>query len=160
MDLDVFRRDGLVSHILDYAIRLRHQLICPDQDALNGALCDRLIRLHSRWNWHDGLTRSLLTPNANRLLLQGVGLKEQVEAALAPGILHYQGPHKPWRYNYRIEGPRYEHSLLGSGLGKLPLPGRTLKKFIKKLLYQPVYAVTWWRIRRLDAALGNQARGI
>ena len=159
MDLDVFRRDRLVQKILDYAASLRQQLICPDQDALNGALCDRLIRLHARWNWHDGLTRSLLQPSASRLCLQGTGLQEQLEAALFPGILHYQGAHKPWRYNYRIEGRRYEAALHAAGLGESPLPGRTLGKVLKKLLYQPIHALTWHRIRRRHAALCRKAGG-
>jgi lipopolysaccharide biosynthesis glycosyltransferase len=160
MDLDAFRREGLVQRILDYAGKFREQLICPDQDALNGALCNHLIRLHSRWNWHDGLTRSLLKPRASRLLMRGAGLKEEVEAALEPGILHYQGAHKPWNYNWRIEGPRYEAALRGSSLGNLPLPGRTITKIIKKRLHQPVYALTWRRIRRLDALLCKKAAAI
>ncbi len=54
MNVDVFRERNLVRAVLDYAVTHRDRLTCPDQDALNGALCELTVPLHPRWNWHDG----------------------------------------------------------------------------------------------------------
>lgn len=150
MNLEAFRRDNLVKKVMEYADSHQSVLYCPDQDALNGALCDRLIQLHPRWNWHDGLTRLIIKSNPNDKLWRGNSPKTSIEAALWPGILHYQGKHKPWRYCYRIEKGRYEQSMLRAGIiSKLPLPGFSFKTWFKNMLYQPMYAYTWWKIRRL-----------
>ncbi len=155
MNLNVFRRDGLVKKVMDYAWEHSDVLICPDQDALNGALCDRLCRLHPRWNWHDGLTRQILKWDSSARLWRGNSPKESIEAALYPGILHYQGRHKPWRYNHRIERARYEDSMLHAGVvEKLPLPGWSLGEYLRRLLYAPLYAYTWRRIARLARKFG------
>ncbi|MEF2893637.1 MAG: glycosyltransferase family 8 protein, partial [Akkermansia sp.] len=98
MDVDVFRQKGLVRAVLDYAVSYRDRLTCPDQDALNGALCELTAPLHPRWNWHDGLTRRILKNDPAEKFWRGVTPRQAVEAALEPGILHYQGVHKPWRY--------------------------------------------------------------
>lgn len=158
MDLDVFRRDGLVKKVMDFAASHYEVLTCPDQDALNGALCDRLCQLHPRWNWHDGLTRLILKHKATEKLWRGNSPVLSVEAALYPAVLHYQGKHKPWRYNHRIERERYEQSMLRAGLAeKLPLPGFTVGDYLKRLFYAPLYALTWRRIRTLAAQLGARS---
>ncbi len=155
MNLAVFRRDGLVQKVMTYAWNHPDALVCPDQDALNGALCDRLCQLHPRWNWHDGLTREILKRSPKARLWRGNSPKLSVEAALYPGILHYQGPHKPWRYNHRIERARYEKSMLNAGLvEQLPLPGWNFKDCIKRFMYAPLYAITWWKIRCLAKHFG------
>ncbi len=157
MNLEVFRRDKLIERVMDYAHAHANVLTCPDQDALNGALCDRLCQLHPRWNWHDGLTRQMLKWDPSARLWRGNSPRTSVEAALNPGVLHYQGPHKPWRYCYRIERARYERSMLHAGIVKsLPLPGWNAKTCLKRLLYAPLYAFTWWRIRRLARLLGAE----
>lgn len=50
MNVDVFRERNLVRAVLDYAVTHRDRLTCPDQDALNGALCELTVPLHPRWN--------------------------------------------------------------------------------------------------------------
>lgn len=155
MDLDVFRREGLVKKVLDFAASHYEVLTCPDQDALNGALCDRLFQLHPRWNWHDGLTRLILKKNPNDKLWRGNSPVLSVEAALSPAVLHYQGKNKPWRYNHRIERERYEQSMLRAGLiERLPLPGFTVGNCLKRFFYRPLYALTWRRIGSLAVRLG------
>jgi lipopolysaccharide biosynthesis glycosyltransferase len=79
-----------------------------------------------------------------------------VEAALEPGILHYQGVHKPWRYNWRYEGERYERVMREAGLLRGPLPGRTLPAVLKKHLYRPVYRMTARKILRLKEGFDNR----
>lgn len=150
MNLAVFRRDNLVSKVMTYANEYRSSLVCPDQDALNGALCDRLIQLHPRWNWHDGLTRNIITANPKDSLWRGNSPKSSIEAALWPGVLHYQGPNKPWRYNHRIEGPRYEATLRRAGLLESKhLPGFSWGAWMKRKVYDCIYFITWKRIRQI-----------
>lgn len=136
--------------MLDYAVSHRDRLTCPDQDALNGALCELTVPLHPRWNWHDGLTRRILKNDPRERFWRGVTPRQAVEAALEPGILHYQGVHKPWRYNWRYEGERYERAMREAGLLHGPLPGRTLPAILKKHLYRPVYRMTRNKILRLQ----------
>lgn len=150
MDLCVFRQQNLVERIVQYAATHRDKLTCPDQDALNGALCNNLQPIHHKWNWHDGLTRLILKRTLKTRLSRGASLEDSVESALRPGILHYQGPNKPWRYNYRIERKRYEDAIRGSGFGEYPLPGKTFAKWFKSILHAPVYWVTRAKIRRFD----------
>lgn len=153
IDVTQFRMRGLTQRILDYAVSQRQHLICPDQDALNGVLCRDVQPLHHKWNWHDGLTRQLLRHGQRSTRVRGAPLAVAVEAALRPGILHYQGANKPWRYNHRIEGPRYAAAMTASGFGRLPLEGRTPAKVLKRALYVPLFLLTWWHIRRLRQKL-------
>lgn len=95
MNVDVFRERNLVRAVLDYAVTHRDRLTCPDQDALNGALCELIVPLHPRWNWHDGLTRRILKNDPREQFWRGVTPRQAVEAALEPGILHYQGCTSP-----------------------------------------------------------------
>ncbi|MGH8494474.1 MAG: glycosyltransferase family 8 protein [Moraxellaceae bacterium] len=150
MDLEIFRRQDLVRHILAYADANREKLTCLDQDALNGALAENLQRLHPKWNWHDGLTRQLLRRSLHSKSVRGSSLQQAVEAALHPGILHYQGPNKPWHYSYRLERKRYEAAMQASGFGIYPLPGRSFMKWLKRRVYAPIYWLTWLQILRFD----------
>lgn len=151
MNLDLFRKQKLTAKILEYAREYADRLTCPDQDALNGALCDNVQPIHHRWNWHDGLTRLILKRSIKATMSRGATLEDSVESALRPGILHYQGPNKPWRYNHRIERERYENAIIASGFGEYPLPGKTPIKVFKYLIHAPIYWLTWKKIRRLDA---------
>lgn len=149
MDLARFREKNLTERIVRYAAAYEDALTCPDQDALNGALHDEVTPLHPKWNWHDGLSRGILRNNPRQKLWRGSRPRQAVEAALYPGILHYMGPHKPWRYNYRMEGPRYLRALRASGALQGPLPGRTWKSCLKKWAYTPLYALTRWKTKLL-----------
>ena len=72
MNVDVFRERNLARAVLDYAVTHRDRLTCPDQDALNGALCELTVPLHPRWNWHDGLTRRILKNDPREQFWRGV----------------------------------------------------------------------------------------
>lgn len=159
MDLDVFRQQGLVQRIMSYAEANREKLTCLDQDALNGALAENLQRLHPKWNWHDGLTRLLLRRSLHSKSVRGSSLQQAVEAALNPGILHYQGPNKPWHYSYRLERKRYETAMQASGFGIYPLPGRSFKKWLKRVLYAPVYWLTRLQAQRFDYYFKRRKNG-
>jgi lipopolysaccharide biosynthesis glycosyltransferase len=154
MDLDKFRLQGLVELVLQHATKYRAVLSAPDQDALNAALCENMIPLHPKWNWDDGHTKKLPRGRHGTARRHGITLAEAVEALLHPGIIHYVGPHKPWFYNYRCEGPRYEAAMRDIGYAVAPLPKRTWKKVCKKYLYKPFY----WAIERRLLHLEKQFR--
>lgn len=151
MNLAVFRRDRLVEKIMTFAETKASILYCPDQDALNGALCNRIQILHPRWNWYGGLTRAIMKEGYFEHARRGCSLKQAVEAALYPGILHYRGKeNKPWHYNYGIYGKHYYKCIQRAGLYEyLPLPGWSIKKCLLKLFSIPVYAYSWLRIKKL-----------
>lgn len=167
MDLDAFRKRGLKARIMNYIRRSDVHLICPDQDALNGALWDETIELHPRWNWSDGwvLRCARLPLNATRW--RGLKPIEALEAALYPGILHFWGPHKPWLHNHRPEGPRYHRTLRELNMAGPLLPGATWFKRFRAALYRLCYrfiyrwlSVRLYLLRRgqhLTACPGNQA---
>lgn len=159
MDLDVFRKDKLTERILQYARDYADKLTCPDQDALNGALCDNVQPIHHRWNWHDGLTRLILKRSVKSTMSRGATLEDAVESALRPGILHFQGPNKPWEYNHRIERKRYENAIIESGFGQYPLPGKNPTKVFRYLIRRPIYWLTWKKIRKLDTYFREAKRG-
>lgn len=150
MDLDIFRKANLSERILESAAKYKDKLIAQDQDALNAALYDRVFRLHPRWNWNDGHTRQFLKISPSCSLWRAFEPREMVEASIYPGILHFIGPHKPWNYTHRIMRKRYEDAIRKSGLpGFLPIPGWNFKTWITRILYTPIYALTWWKIKRL-----------
>lgn len=150
MDLDVFRRDNLSARVMMFAAKYSDKLNAKDQDALNAALYDRAIRLHPRWNWHDWYTRLSLKANPKKALWRAHEPREVVEASLYPAIIHFIGAKKPWRYNNRLMQKRYEEAIKESGLpGFLPLPGWSFKIWLNRLLYAPMYALTWLKIKKL-----------
>ncbi len=141
LDLDVFRKQDLTRKILQYVGEYSDILACPDQDALNGALCHGLRPMHSRWSWHGELTR--LSPKRSKSPMnRGATREDSVGPALRPGIRHYQGPNKPWRYNHRIERRRCEHAIIESGFGEYPLPVKTFIKQTKYFAHVPIYWMT------------------
>jgi lipopolysaccharide biosynthesis glycosyltransferase len=73
MDLNRFRNTGLVRAAEEFLERTEYKTPFVDQEALNHVIDGAFVRLDSRWN---------------------------VLAALGhcnPWIIHYAGPHKPWR---------------------------------------------------------------
>lgn len=156
MDLEVFRKDNIARKLLNFAKEHREHLEYPDQDALNGVLYDSVIRLHPRWNWNDIATRRVLNHNEHcTKLIRGATLKEVVEASYYPGIVHFCGRFKPWKYNYHIMRDRYEEALRKSKVEGYNLnEGRTLKLAIRRLTNIPMYALVWRKVRKLMKRFG------
>lgn len=151
MDLNVFRRDKLASKILNFANQYKEHLDYPDQDCLNGALYDNVIRLHPRWNWNDITTRRVMNhlPNTNTLIRAST-YKEIIEASVYPAIIHFFGGAKPWKYNYRIMRNRYEAALKKSGVAGYNLhDGWSFKIFLNRIFYPVIYAMVWHRVRKM-----------
>ena len=154
INVENFIRFQTIEKLLAFVNEYGDNLECYDQDALNEILFDQTLRLHPKWNWHDGFTRRLIKYNVNQDYWRGAKPKEAIEAALCPGVLHYQGPHKPWFYNYRIEGPRYKKVMEKAGLlhhGQLE--GKHWKDVAKYWLYKPIYHMTWRKIHSLAKSL-------
>lgn len=156
LELNEWRRQHLTETILRFAREHAETLSYPDQDSLNAILYDKVFRLHPRWNWNDIGTRRILGHSAHAAtLIRGATLKEAVEASAFPGIIHYCGPGKPWKYNYHITRTRYEAVLKKSGITGYDLQeGRSMKIFRKRLTYALVYKLVWFRVRRLMKCFG------
>ncbi len=155
MDLSLFREDKLSDLVMDIAAKYSSKLKAKDQDALNAALYDKVFRLHPRWNWNDGNTRRFMKADSSARMWRAFEPKEVVEASLYPGILHFIGPHKPWKYNHRIMRHLYEAAIKESGLpGFQPLPGWNFRTWLNRLLYAPMYALTWRKIKKLAREWG------
>lgn len=142
-DLDCWRAQGLKDQIAEYAQTHRHQLVWPDQDALNGVLHARRYRLHPRWNAMTGIwelpLRQLPYP------------RDQVrQARRDPAIVHFIGPFKPWHFRcksrYRAEWFEYLQQTRWRGQA---VEGRSLRHAVFKPL------PTVWAYR-LEAAIDRE----
>ena len=161
MDLATMRSENLVEKILLFVKQhSKKPLNALDQDAINGALYDRILPIHPRWNWCDGNTRRVLVMKPGVEKTRGYTLLQMAEAACNPAILHFWGQHKPWRYNYRMEGKRYEKCMREAGLltGR-SLPGFSAKAFFKKMTHAPLYALVRMRLRCLCSRYGIKDEG-
>ncbi len=156
IDLDMFRAENMTKRILDFAARFRLNSTCPDQDAINGALCRYIIPLHPRWNWNDGKERRMPFIRKNLPYWKGYPLIDSVQAALYPGIMHFMGEHKPWRYNHRIDGYLYEACMRRAGVLRPGerLPGFSWGLFLGKILRIPLCVHARHHIRWLAKKLG------
>ena len=124
MNLESMRRERITEQVLDCARRRGHDLLWPDQDALNLTLGSRRVALHPRWNcqnsfyyWHEHAE-----PVIGRALL--------AEALAQPAILHFEGPAwaKPWHYlNDHPWRDRWRFHQRASGWPPFKPEGRTLR---------------------------------
>jgi len=162
IDLDAWRAAGTTDAVLDFAAR-HPDLIWPDQDALNGVLHADRLHLHPRWNAMPGLWE------LPRRFLPYTHSQAQ-EAAAAPVVVHFVGPHKPWHYRsrhpYRAQFFAY---LAQTPWRERPIEGRSAWQALLRALpaywaYRVEVAVdrwprgsqeAWWRLR---ASLGRLRR--
>lgn len=151
-----FRRQCLTKKILRFAHEHAEELSYPDQDAMNAVLYDKVFRLHPRWNWNDIATRRVLGHGVHSAaLIRGASLKEVVGASVFPGIIHYCGSGKPWKYNYHITRKRYEAVLQQSGVTGYNLrEGMSFKIFRKRLTHTLLDKLVWLKVKHLAKAFG------
>ena len=89
LNLEAMRRDDTTAKVRAYAAS--HELLFPDQDALNAVMAHRRLPLHPRWNVMSSILRFSWA--------QEVLDPEQVEEARRrPALRHFEGPsvNKPW----------------------------------------------------------------
>lgn len=156
MNLDYFRKENVAEKVLTYANEHADKLEYPDQDALNGVLYNQVVRLHPRWNWNDLGTRRLMHRKANSTkLIRAATVKEAVESSLFPGIVHFCGLYKPWKYNnHHIMAYLYEKAVHESGLPGFNLnDGKTFKLWLRRMSHKLLYQYTWMKVRKLAKEL-------
>lgn len=149
INLDELRARNGGERMKDYFLANVENLRCPDQDILNAVFHAETTRLHPKWNWTDGYSRRLLFKPKSRDDWGNGTRREVLEAAHSPGILHYWGKYKPWRYNFRYEGERYRQVWLRSPWGDVPVEGKTFKIAFRKATMKPYYSLVRNRVRRL-----------
>lgn len=157
LDLDRYRREEVCERALAFAQDPAHGIRCADQDALNGLLAGKIAYLHPRWNFSDGWVSRAAKYPLRADWWRGLRPVEAVEAALAPGILHFWGPRKPFRCNHRPEGWRYAAAMRELGLLRGALPGTTPAKRLQNAFYRVFHRAIRARLRRRLARLRAHA---
>ena len=97
MNLSYWREHNIAQQILDWAIANAHRLKCPDQDAINVVLKDKILVLPAKW----GIIAK------NFLYDAFYQTEEAAEAYHHPCIIHYAGC-APWYYELSKIAPRFQ----------------------------------------------------
>ena len=104
IDLALWNAETLTDRLLDFVRRNPHLCRLPDEDALNAVLDGRIAELSPIWNfrsWERTLPR--------------------IGRRVAPVIVHYDGPEKPWRRFsarrrlFSLEGPYRRYRRFAAG---------------------------------------------
>lgn len=148
LNLDAFRDENLRTRIVDWYRAHRERATRPDQDTLNALFWNRTAWLPARYNHCDGWLERQFKQSAGDAYWRGCPPREILEAILDPAILHFWGPRKPWKWNRRPEGRRYEAVLRATGLLKGSLPGTTAVRRAEGLLFRAYHGI----LRRVAAA--------
>jgi len=155
MNAAAFRDERLFEKIAAWYAGHKREVQRPDQDALNCLFWDRTRFLHPRYNHCDGwLERQRKYPLA-AAHWRGNAPREVLEAVLEPGILHFWGPKKPWHWNHRPEGLRYEREMRAAGVLSGALPGTTFGRRIAGAFFKWYHAF----LRRQAASRLAQVTG-
>jgi len=135
MNVAAFRRERLFERIVTWYAEHKREIWRPDQDALNCLFWDRTRFLHPHYNHCDGWLERQRKYSLKAAHWRGNSPREVLEAVLEPAILHFWGAKKPWHWNHRPEGPRYEREMRQAGLVTGELPGTTFPKRIAGALF-------------------------
>ena len=149
LNLDVFRSENILSRAVDWYAQHRDRSSCPDQDALNALLWNRVRPLPPKWNYRDGWCELQLKYSAQEREWRGHAPRSVLEAILSPAIIHYLGKWKPWKWNHRPERKRYERAMRELGMVKKGqfLPGTTPARRLEAWIFDGYHAL----LRRLAA---------
>jgi len=95
VDLDGWRREGLLERFVDYVERNHLILRWHDQDALNAVLHERVKYLDYGWNFQ---ARTKVTDIAT-LPIDEAGFQRLQQR---PNIVHFTTERKPWFYAHKV----------------------------------------------------------
>ena len=91
LNLDVWRRERITEHLVDFIESNSARLKFHDQDALNAFFYDRVLPLPFRWNLHH----QVFAATAEHL---GCSDADRRRIFAEPGIVHFTTPSKPWHF--------------------------------------------------------------
>ncbi len=98
MDLSMWRRENHVEGLVKYWKENRDSMHFADQGLLNAYFGTAYTMLDQRWNIINSVYRNPTVP--------GMYSDEEVtEAIRNPGIVHFTGHHKPWKFFKRFHHP-------------------------------------------------------
>ncbi len=97
MNLSYWREHNIAQQILDWAIANAHRLGCPDQDAINVVLREKMVVLTAEW----GIIAK------NFMYDAFYQTEEAYEAYHHPRIIHYAGC-APWYHELSNIAPRFQ----------------------------------------------------
>lgn len=87
-----------------------------EQDAWNALYWKRVLPLHVKWNFHDRNIKGYARWPLDSKFWLGNAPRECLEASVAPCILHFWGPKKPWRPSHRPYRRLYHEAMRAVGL--------------------------------------------
>ena len=141
MNVRAFREEALLEQIVTWYAAHKRLVVRLDQDTLNALFWDRTRFLHPRYNHCDGWLERQLKEDVRARHWRGNAPREVLEAILEPAVLHFWGSHKPWRWNHRPEGLRYEREMRTAGLLEGELPGTTWMRRMVGLVFRAYHAL-------------------
>lgn len=113
IDLERWKAVGAERLLIDYCKRHKHDIVAPDQDAINGALKGMIQPLLPCYNWCNSYV--FYPYRTLKKLMGNVAYYERDtfgKAVASPIVVHYLGEERPWRtgntHRYRDE---YRHYL-------------------------------------------------
>lgn len=112
IDLNKWRKDNIGDKITKFFIENKSVIFAPDQDAINGALKDKIYTLPPKYNFFNIYYQysykffvKLLKP------IKYIDKDEYIESMNNPCIIHYLGEDRPWRlgntHKYRKDYIKY-----------------------------------------------------
>ena len=156
-DIAEYRKLGGSKRLMEVVEANKDRISLADQDALNYFAEGNVKALHPRWNYNDGWVEKQFRFKLKDADYRGKLPKEILEAIISPGIIHYQNKNKPWRFNHRPEGRRYERLMRKMGYLKTRyLPGASFVKEIIRRLFD-AYHFLMLEVARLRYAMANNS---
>ena len=137
IDVAKWLREDLGNRALDFIRQHPELCVLPDEDALNAILDGRFAELSPIWN--------------ARATSSGLPTVQEI----APVIVHYSGPDKPWRrygYRKRLFPDRTAYRLYQAFLADTPWPGWLDEQWTGRDLCGSIV----WEIRRITRRLRSK----
>lgn len=158
MNVTAFREERLLEKIEAWYVAHKQEAKRPDQDTLNALFWNRTLFLHPRYNHCDGWLERQGRERVSASHWRGNAPRLVLEAILRPAVLHFWGSRKPWRWNHRPEGRRYEAVMRELGVLSGALPGTSPLRRIQRGFFAGYHAIlrriAAWKLARLEVRCG------